>query len=74
MICTYSPQPYGVCLIIGTWNYPTAMVLHPLIGAIAAGNCAVVKPSEVAPNTAEVFSKYLNRYIDQVLCYILLNN
>lgn len=48
------PEPYGVTLIIGPWNYPLQLLLVPLVGAIAAGNCAVVKPSELAPHTASV--------------------
>ena len=46
------PEPYGVALIIGPWNYPFQLVLLPLLGALAAGNCAVLKPSEFAPRTA----------------------
>ena len=46
------PEPYGVALIIGPWNYPLQLVLSPLVGAIAAGNCTVLKPSEFAPHTA----------------------
>ena len=42
------PQPLGVALIIGPWNYPFQLLMSPLIGAISAGNCAVLKPSEVA--------------------------
>jgi aldehyde dehydrogenase (NAD+) len=45
------PQPLGVVLIIGAWNYPFDLIISPLIGAIAAGNCAVLKPSEHAPHT-----------------------
>lgn len=45
-------EPYGVALIIGPWNYPFQLLLAPLVGAIAAGNCAVLKPSELAPRTA----------------------
>lgn len=43
------PEPYGVSLIIAPWNYPFQLAVSPLIGAIAAGNCAVVKPSEYTP-------------------------
>ncbi|GAC91998.1 NAD-dependent aldehyde dehydrogenase [Anoxybacillus flavithermus NBRC 109594] len=43
------PEPYGVSLIIAPWNYPFQLAISPLIGAIAAGNCAVVKPSEYTP-------------------------
>ncbi len=46
-------QPLGVVLIIAPWNYPLQLLLIPLVGAIAAGNCAVLKPSELAPATAE---------------------
>ena len=48
------PEPYGVALIIGPWNYPLQLLLSPLVGAIAAGNCAILKPSEFAPHTAAV--------------------
>ena len=47
-------EPYGVALIIGPWNYPFQLLFAPLVGAIAAGNCSVLKPSELAPCTAEV--------------------
>ncbi|OLY91289.1 aldehyde dehydrogenase (NAD+) [Cnuella takakiae] len=47
-------EPLGVVLIIGPWNYPLQLVLAPLVGALAAGNCAVVKPSELAPATSAV--------------------
>ena len=53
------PQPLGVVLIIAPWNYPALLVLSPLVGAIAAGNCAVVKPSEETPQTAEVLDKII---------------
>ena len=52
-----SPEPYGVVLIMSPWNYPFMLSLEPLIGAIAAGNCAVVKPSAYAPATADVIEK-----------------
>jgi aldehyde dehydrogenase (NAD+) len=46
------PEPYGVALVLGPWNYPVQLMLAPLVGALAAGNCAVLKPSEFAPRTA----------------------
>ena len=49
-----SPEPYGVVLVMSPWNYPFMLTIEPLIGAIAAGNCAVVKPSAYAPATSEV--------------------
>ncbi|NEQ49019.1 MAG: aldehyde dehydrogenase [Leptolyngbya sp. SIO3F4] len=48
------PDPLGIVLIIGPWNYPFQLMVSPLVGAIAAGNCAILKPSEHAPNTAKV--------------------
>lgn len=50
-------EPLGVVLIIGPWNYPLQLLLMPLVGAIAAGNCVVLKPSEFAPATAVVMQK-----------------
>lgn len=58
------PEPLGVVLIIAPWNYPLLLALSPLIGAIAAGNTAVVKPSEIAPRTAEVLAKLVPVYLD----------
>src|SRR3954453_6141446 len=58
-------DPLGVGLIIGTWNYPLMLTLSPLIAAISAGNAAVVKPSEVAPATADVIARLLPEYLDQ---------
>ena len=51
------PEPLGVVLVIGPWNYPCQLVLSPLIGAIAAGNCGVLKPSELAPQTSKVIAR-----------------
>src|ERR1700709_2108468 len=52
-------DPLGVVLIIAPWNYPLQLSLVPLIGAIAGGNCVVVKPSEYAPATAAILEKLL---------------
>ncbi len=54
------PEPYGVVLIIAPWNYPVQLTLSPLIGAIAAGNCAIVKPSPDAPCTSEVQTRLID--------------
>ncbi len=54
-----SPEPYGVALIMSPWNYPVQLCLEPLIGAISAGNCAVVKPSAYAPATSRVLAELL---------------
>ncbi len=57
-------EPYGVVLIISPWNYPLQLTLAPLIGAIAAGNCAVIKPSEISATTSAVLAGLLPRYLD----------
>ena len=57
-------EPLGVTLIIAPWNYPFQLVVLPLIGAIAAGNCAVVKPSEISPNVSALIAKWLPKYLD----------
>jgi len=54
-------EPYGVSLIISPWNYPFQLVIGPLIGSMAAGNCSVVKPSEYAPHTARVFGEIIRK-------------
>lgn len=54
------PDPYGVVLIIAPWNYPVQLTLSPLIGAIAAGNCAIVKPSPDAPCTSDVLTRLID--------------
>lgn len=53
-------EPRGVVLIIAPWNYPLQLAFAPLIGAIAAGNCAVVKPSSQSPHTAAVMKKIID--------------
>ena len=53
------PQPKGVVLIISPWNYPFLLSFDPLIGAIAAGNCIVLKPSELAPASSAVMAKII---------------
>ncbi|MCC3281709.1 MULTISPECIES: aldehyde dehydrogenase family protein [Arthrobacter] len=58
------PQPLGVVLIISPWNYPVQLLLAPLIGALAAGNAAVLKPSELAPATSAALARILPHYLD----------
>ncbi|XP_023591297.1 aldehyde dehydrogenase family 3 member A2 isoform X3 [Trichechus manatus latirostris] len=65
-------EPLGVVLIIGAWNYPFVLTIQPLIGAIAAGNAVIIKPSEVSENTAKIVSKLLPQYLDQDL-YVVIN-
>lgn len=58
------PEPLGVVLIISPWNYPINLTLIPLIGALASGNCVVIKPSEIAPATSRLLRTELSKYID----------
>lgn len=58
-------EPKGVVLIVAPWNYPVQLCLSPLVGAVAAGNAAVVKPSELAPATGRVLAEWLPRYLDR---------
>jgi aldehyde dehydrogenase (NAD+) len=55
------PEPLGVVLIIGPWNYPFQLMIAPLIGAIAAGNCAILKPSELAPHTSKLIADIISQ-------------
>lgn len=54
-------EPYGTVLIIGAYNYPLQLVFEPLLGAIAAGNCAVIKPSEYTPNVSNVINNMITK-------------
>lgn len=58
------PEPLGVVLIIGPWNYPFNLIISPLIGAIAAGNCAIIKPSEIASHTSDIIAKIIAKHFD----------
>jgi len=58
-------EPLGVVLIISPWNYPLQLLLVPLVGAIAAGNCAVLKPSEITPAMSDLFARRLPNYVDR---------
>lgn len=57
-------EPRGVTLIISPWNYPFQLLIDPLIGAIAAGNCAILKPSELTPHTSAVLAKMIQDTFD----------
>jgi aldehyde dehydrogenase (NAD+) len=61
-------EPYGTVLILNTWNYPFVLCFKPLVGALAAGNCCVVKPSEVAPTTSKVLAGIINAAFDAEYC------
>ncbi|MFB2838705.1 aldehyde dehydrogenase [Floridanema evergladense] len=55
------PEPLGVVLIISPWNYPFYLVISPLVGAIAAGNCVIIKPSEISHHTSGVIAKIMQK-------------
>ena len=57
-------DPYGVVLLIGPFNYPVQLIALPLVAALSAGNCVVVKPSELVPATSSTFASLLPRYLD----------
>jgi len=57
-------EPLGVVLVISPWNYPFQLAIGPLVGVLAAGNCAVVKPSELAPATSALIARRLPEYVD----------
>jgi len=58
-------EPRGVALILSPWNYPVNLTIMPLIGAIAAGNCAIIKPSSSSSNTSKVLAKMLASCFDE---------
>ena len=59
-------EPLGVVLVIAPWNYPVQLLVCPLAAALAAGNAAVVKPSEVSPATSAALARWLPEYVDAV--------
>ncbi|KAL9912833.1 aldehyde dehydrogenase type III isoform 6-T6 [Glossina fuscipes fuscipes] len=61
-------DPYGVVLVIGAWNYPLQLLLVPVAAAIAAGNCVILKPSELAANCAKFVQETIPKYLDNE-CY-----
>ncbi len=63
--CSVRPEPLGVALILGPWNYPLQLMLLPLVGALSAGNCAVLKPSELAAHSSHLLAELVPRYLDQ---------
>lgn len=64
-------EPYGVVLIMSPWNYPFQLTLAPLIGAIAGGNCAIIKPSAYSPNTSAVIAKIIRSCFDEAYIAVI---
>ena len=65
------PEPLGVVLIFGAWNYPLQLCLSPMIAALAAGNCVVLKPSELAQQSSTLLAQSLPTYLDSQACVIV---
>ncbi|XP_030895331.1 aldehyde dehydrogenase family 3 member B1 [Leptonychotes weddellii] len=65
-------EPFGLVLIIAPWNYPVNLTLVPLVGALAAGNCVVLKPSEFSRSTEKILAEVLPRYLDQSCFAVVL--
>ncbi len=64
-------EPLGLVLVIGPWNYPFQLLLAPLVGAMAAGNCVVLKPSEHSPNTSKLVAELMKKYFSEdYICVI----
>lgn len=59
------PEPLGVCLVIGAWNYPYQISLSPAVAAIAAGNTVILKPSEIPSETSKVMQKLISEHFDE---------
>ncbi|XP_056637224.1 aldehyde dehydrogenase, dimeric NADP-preferring-like [Diorhabda carinulata] len=57
-------DPYGVVLVLGAWNYPLQLAVSPFAGAICAGNCVLLKPSEVSSATSKFLAEYIPKYLD----------
>jgi aldehyde dehydrogenase (NAD+) len=68
------PEPYGIALIIGPWNYPFQLLISPLVGAMAAGNCIVLKPSELAPETTAVMPQLISAMFPEEYIAIVQGN
>ena len=64
-------EPYGVALVIAPWNYPIKNLLGPAIGAIAAGNCVVLKPSEVSVNTSKALKVMFDEFFDKEYIHLV---
>ncbi|MBN1420695.1 MAG: aldehyde dehydrogenase family protein [Planctomycetes bacterium] len=69
--CRILPEPYGVALIAAPWNYPISLVLSPLASALAAGNCAILKPSELAPASAAALRRLIAASLEPGLATVV---
>lgn len=65
-------EPYGLTLIISPWNYPFLLTIQPLVGAISAGNCAIVKPSEYSVHTSKIMKDIIEEIFDNEYVAVIL--
>jgi acyl-CoA reductase-like NAD-dependent aldehyde dehydrogenase len=65
------PEPHGVSLIISPWNYPFQLAVAPLVAAIAAGNCVIIKPSELSVKTSDILEKLLNETFESGYIHVI---
>lgn len=70
-VSTIYPEPYGTVLIMSPWNYPFQLTFAPLIGAIAAGNTAIIKPSSYSKHTSELIKKIIEKALDPSAYYVV---
>lgn len=67
-------EPLGVALIYGSWNFPYFVTLKPLANAIATGNCAIIKPSEMSPKSSSIIQKIVQKYLDNDCYRVILGD
>ncbi|WP_430403037.1 aldehyde dehydrogenase [Fluviicola sp.] len=65
------PEPLGVSLVIGAWNYPYQLALAPVVAAIAAGNTVILKPSELPSNTSKTMAELINNFFDSAFFHVV---
>jgi len=65
------PEPLGVTLVIGAWNYPYQLSLSPMVAAIAAGNTCIVKPSELSLNSSNAMAKIINEHFEEKYLHVV---
>ena len=69
--CYVRKEPRGVVLVIGPFNYPLSLSLGPALGALAAGNCVIIKPSELTPATSAVLASLASKYFDPTVLRVV---
>lgn len=69
--CEIEQEPLGVALVISAWNYPIYTAIPQVAAAIAAGNCVILKPSEMAAESSGVIRKLFDQYLDPRSCRVI---